>query len=433
MAKKAAKAVKELGVDSNESNVSTVIDRKVEPNKVVSYLEDRLHKYGQVAKQLAYCWNAKTNIYLYGEGGYGKSDGARLFGEYLKDTVGIGDIFYVNFTTGFSEERLMGGMDIKEFNTTGAIKWLLRNAFLNHKYVVFEELGDANPRVLTALKDALERRGVMDGNTFYPMVTEMIVCCSNAKPSDIASDSGLLALMQRFPVQLEVGWNTHNRLDYEQALIKSLNTKGNTIDVPVVRALSMVCGEMEEQRSKNQSSAKRPMPPRIALNAYRLVVENDNEWDALLHIDNGVFKSMSTTAKNHHETAIKAYMNERSIEERIKDLNKMKDRFENENFKDKDIRYSITAVSTTNQIFKEMVTKAIDDAYVQQIKTDGRDTCNKFINILNESIQARLANGNNDSPKLTERYNNGQDLYSNDAMLEIVGMDPKFYDEWMKL
>lgn len=114
------------------------------------------------------------NIVLFGKGGYGKS-------EFTMETLKhLGIIPFVQtMGTGMTTERLFGGFDIKTFNDTGRMEYLLDNSFMNHEYVVFEELFDAPDFILEQLKDVLSAGVFRNGAQHYPLRTRLIICCTN--------------------------------------------------------------------------------------------------------------------------------------------------------------------------------------------------------------------------------------------------------------
>jgi hypothetical protein len=89
---------------------------------------------------------------------------------------------------------------------------------MNHEYVVFEELFDAPDFILEQLKDILSSGCFRNGNQLFPIQTRVIVCCTNKTRDEFAKNNSLKALMERFPLELEVKWDNHNRITYEKLL-----------------------------------------------------------------------------------------------------------------------------------------------------------------------------------------------------------------------
>lgn len=169
-----------------------------------------------VGKILNLAINTEENVILYGKGGYGKSEYTM---EHLRE-LGI-EPYVITMGSGMTTDRLFGGLDLQKFNETGKIEYLVENSFMNHEYVIFEELFDAPDFILEQLKDILSSGCFRNGTQLFPIQTRVIVCCTNKTREEFAKNTSLRALMERFPLELEVKWDNHNRITYE----KLLNTK----------------------------------------------------------------------------------------------------------------------------------------------------------------------------------------------------------------
>ena len=190
----------------------------IDSSKVMEFIGKRLYNFN-AAEELAWAWNSGENIIMFGPGGYGKSDAALLFHKYL---VKKGHVkskpFIMSFGQGMTEEKLLGGIDMKEFQSSGEIKYLLQNAFINNEVVIFEELWDAFPAVLLILKDILQSRCVRMGNQVVPIKTKIVIACTNRSREEVVEDASTEALMQRFLFEKEVKWEKHTPNDYVRAL-----------------------------------------------------------------------------------------------------------------------------------------------------------------------------------------------------------------------
>jgi MoxR-like ATPase len=124
--------------------------------------------------------------------------------------------------TGMTTDRLFGGFDLKTFNESGRMEYLVENSFMNHEYVIFEELFDAPDFILEQLKDILSAKVFRNGSQVFPLKTRIILCATNKTRDEFAKNNSLKALMERFPLEHNVKWNTHNREDYELLLTTKL-------------------------------------------------------------------------------------------------------------------------------------------------------------------------------------------------------------------
>ena len=158
---------------------------------------------------------AGVNLIFSGPGGHAKS-------EFLAAAMGaISDAtpYVKSFGQGTSSEELYGGIDLDAMNGRDGQKATFRynagESFLTAPLAVFEELFDAPPRVLTSLKDTLTARELRNGTQRHPMKTTMIAAATNHSPQEIAEGGPeIAALVERFPVQLEVKWDDYTEDAY---------------------------------------------------------------------------------------------------------------------------------------------------------------------------------------------------------------------------
>jgi len=157
----------------------------------------------------------KNNVILYGPGGHGKSELTMAFFEE-RDI----EPFVVTMGTGMNTDRLFGGVDISQFapGGKGKIEYLVENSFMNHEYVIFEEMMDAPDFILEQLKDILSSGVFRNGSQVFPIKTKFIVCCTNKTRDEFAKNSSLRALMERFPLELNVIWDNYNEIAYNTLL-----------------------------------------------------------------------------------------------------------------------------------------------------------------------------------------------------------------------
>lgn len=152
---------------------------------------------------------AEENIVLYGPGGFGKSELVEAF--FREKAI----VPYVKtMGSGTTTDSLFGGIDIKEFNASGKIEYLVQNSWMNHEFVVFEELLDAPDYILEQLKDILTSKIFRNGTQQFPIKTKLIVCCTNKERGDFATNDSLKALMERFPLEHNVRWENYNKTTY---------------------------------------------------------------------------------------------------------------------------------------------------------------------------------------------------------------------------
>lgn len=196
-------------------------------------------------------FSTAKNVILYGPGGHGKSE---ITLDFLK-AKGI-DPFIQTMGTGMTTDRLFGGLDIPTFETTGKIEYLVENSFMNHEYVIFEELFDAPDFILEQLKDILSSGVFRNGTQIFPINTKFIICCTNRTRDEFSKNMSLKALMERFPLELNVIWDNYTEISYNK-LLESKFGEGE-VD-PVIPYLL-------QEYAKNGIT----ISPRVAVTAYQV-------------------------------------------------------------------------------------------------------------------------------------------------------------------
>ena len=199
-------------------------------------------------------YSTRKNVVLYGPGGHGKSE---ITLDFLK-AKGI-DPYIITMGTGMTTDRLFGGLDIPTFEKTGKIEYLVENSFMNHEYVVFEEMFDAPDFILEQLKDILSSGVFRNGTQIYPINTKFIICCTNRTRDEFSKNMSLKALMERFPLELNVVWDNYTEISYNK-LLESKFGEGE-VD-PVIPYLL-------QEYAKNGVT----ISPRVAVTAYQVYDE----------------------------------------------------------------------------------------------------------------------------------------------------------------
>lgn len=194
------------------------------------------------------------NIVLYGPGGHGKSELTMAF--FAEKGI---QPYVITMGTGMTTDRMFGGLDIPTFNTTGKIEYLVENSFMNHEYVVFEEMFDAPDFILEQLKDILSSGVFRNGSQVFPIKTKFIVCCTNRTREEFSKNMSLKALMERFPLELNVVWDNYTSISYNKLLEERFG-EGN-VD-PVIPFIL-------QEYAKNSII----ISPRVAITAYTVFDE----------------------------------------------------------------------------------------------------------------------------------------------------------------
>lgn len=210
---------------------------------------------------------AGLNLIFSGPGGHGKSE------FLMAATSAIGDVrpYVKSLGQGTSTEELYGGLDFEALNRQGGkekamIRYNPELSFLAHRVVIFEEGLDAPARVLTSLKDTLTARALRNGDQYYPMETGILAIPTNHSPQEIAEGGPeIAALIERFPVQLEVKWVHYN----EESFLELFGAV--TADKPVFEKItwSDVAALQERTRNVTFSPLMQRMLARIIVDLRR--------------------------------------------------------------------------------------------------------------------------------------------------------------------
>lgn len=151
------------------------------------------------------------NVFLSGLGGFGKS-------ELIKYIL---DIYKIPYTVivGYKDmpvDALLGipNMDkllkdsIYEINFKDSV-------FYEKKVLIAEEFTDILPSTAAALKDVLTEKGYRYKGTKIESFVPIMIIAANKPAKDMVHDSSTAALYEeRFPLQVEVGWESYEVLDY---------------------------------------------------------------------------------------------------------------------------------------------------------------------------------------------------------------------------
>lgn len=246
----------------------------------VQYMRSKLYNFDDASKAIAYAFNAGENILLTGPGGYGKSEAAVFFANYLREREVVKDEhpFVMSFGQGTTQEQILGGIDMKKFQNEGDIIYLLMNSFANYEVVILEELFDAFPGVLLILKDILQAKEVRMGNQRFPLKTKIVIACTNRSHEEVIEDASTEALLQRFAFTYNVVWDSWTYSDYSAAL-KLYNP--SSVELEFV-------SHVAEEISKGEYK----LSPRQAAKGLRSALKNGMESLMFMYgFDKGIVKT----------------------------------------------------------------------------------------------------------------------------------------------
>lgn len=247
---KKEKELENLEVQQKVGEIVDSIKQSKVPLTTFQALDKKFIFSEEVAKVLDLSYDTGENVILFGRGGYGKSEMTELFFNNKKITP-----FIKTMGSGTTTDVLFGGINIPLFNDTGKIEFLVENSFMNHEYVIFEELFDAPDYILEQLKDILTSKMFRNGTQMFEIKTKIIVCCTNKTREEFSKNDSLKALMERFPLEYKVDWEIHSQETYSALFRKVF---GKSYD-----GLAYILGKLVQ----NQTIVS----PRTAVKAAKIV------------------------------------------------------------------------------------------------------------------------------------------------------------------
>ncbi|RLG28192.1 hypothetical protein DRO03_10400, partial [Methanosarcinales archaeon] len=214
----------------------------------------------EIARILSLGFAGKKNIIVFGPGGHGKSEMVQAVIDGLNLSE---DAFFQFFGEGMDESQLFGGLNFKKLEEEKVLEYYPEKSFLNYRIAVFEELFDAPASVLLALKDVLTARELRNGAQRFKMRTELIICLTNKEPAEISElGPAAHALVERFPLQLNLKWKDYSAKSYLQLFEKVAGRLGG----PVLNGFKAVLAEILAKATAEGNFVS----PRTAVHAFQV-------------------------------------------------------------------------------------------------------------------------------------------------------------------
>jgi MoxR-like ATPase len=180
--------------------------------KILSVLTSHFIYCEELARVIALAIESGKNLLLWGPAGHGKSE---MIQQALLAIASEEDIYVQSFGEGMDEATIWGGLDFAALEKEKVLRYFPEQSFLAHDYAVFEELFDAPASVLLALKDTLTAKKLRKGSQAFAMRTRCVIALTNKDPSEVSQlGPAAHALIERFPLQLNVKWSSYTAADY---------------------------------------------------------------------------------------------------------------------------------------------------------------------------------------------------------------------------
>jgi hypothetical protein len=81
---------------------------------------------------------------------------------------------------------------------------------------------DCRLNVLLSLKDILTSKVFRQGSQTFPIKTKLVICLTNRSKQEVSEDDSIKALMERFPLEYKMEWESYNSEDYQNLFNKIL-------------------------------------------------------------------------------------------------------------------------------------------------------------------------------------------------------------------
>ena len=208
---------------------------------------------------------SEKNVLLWGPAGHGKSEMSLAC---VKEAGKYEDCFIQSFGEGMDESRIYGGIDFRALEEEKVPIFNTERSFLCKEIAIFEEIFDAPAIVLQSLKDTLTSGWLRNGAQQVEMKTKCVIAITNINPAEI-SDIGASAhaLVERFPLQLEVKWEDYKQESY----LSMFNRVYPNFNASVKKFLAKLVERANEEGSF--------ISPRTAIHALELLMAYADEDD----------------------------------------------------------------------------------------------------------------------------------------------------------
>jgi MoxR-like ATPase len=325
------------------------LDKYKNTNLIYETLSKKFVNVSAVSEVFKQSLSTNMNLIIYGRGGFGKSEMCdELFGcTELKERV-----FVKSLSEATTEEDLFGGVNIKKMTDTGVIEYNVEESFANSEIVIFEEIFDANPRVLAALKDTLTAKEVRNGKQRFKIKTKLIIGLTNKSYDEIIEDDSIEALTQRFPISYKLQYDLHQ--DDIAALIFNRYPKMAKFKAAAIAEL------LKDSKTKTVLSPRKILEAAkyikdINVRSKTLYSEKITNMD-ITPITNYLINKKSTCEIHNILIDRLTYIYSNVRDEEIRDYNKLIDYRQKINV----IKRTVDDWGTVDEVLNEVINKAIE-------------------------------------------------------------------------
>jgi hypothetical protein len=142
-----------------------------------------------------------------------------------------------------TSEELFGLPNIKKLLDESKYETAFENSIFNNAgIIIFEEMFDADPEVVSGLKDILTEKGLREFDRFKESLASSVIVIGNKSPEEASIDDSTSAFfLERFPYRHKVIWpsfNFEDYLNYFQVYFLSEEFQNN---IDLLKTTSRIC------------------------------------------------------------------------------------------------------------------------------------------------------------------------------------------------
>lgn len=265
---------------------------------LIEQIEQRFVYQTAAAKAIYTGLSMNMNVFLSGPGGYGKSTLIKF----------ILDFYAIPYTVvvGYKDmpvDALLGIPDMDKLLKESKYEINFKqSSFYKPGILIGEEFTDIHPSTAAALKDILTERGLHSKEGKIESLISCMIIAANKSSKEVVDDESKRAFYdERFPLQVEVNWQSHTVKDY----FKLLKLSFKDIDDSLLFFMAKLFED-------NHANFNNTLSPRIACDITKVYINK-----GIGFLDNF---SISTVNINMLEAEAKKEYNTKSTRNLLKDI-----------------------------------------------------------------------------------------------------------------
>lgn len=255
---------------------------------LIEEVEQRFVYQTEAAKAIYIGLSMNMNVFLSGPGGYGKSTLIKF----------ILDFYQIPFTVvvGYKDmpvDALLGIPDMDKLLKKSKYEINFKeSAFYKPGILIGEEFTDIRPSTAAALKDILTERGFHTKEGKVESLISCMIIAANKSSKEVIDDESKRAFYEeRFPLQVEVNWESHTAKDYFKLLQLSFKETDDSL-------LFFMAKLFEDNHANFNSTTS----PRIACDITKVYIDKGINFIGQFSINTDNINQLRTVAEREYNT-----------------------------------------------------------------------------------------------------------------------------------